>query len=100
LPSTIEQVHRDLNARGLSVVAVNIQESPETVSAWVAAKGITSRVALDDGDVARRYRVAVTPTVVLVDRQGRMVGKALGVKPWASGQGRELLLALLSGPAK
>jgi thioredoxin-related protein len=100
LPSTIEQVHKDLDGRGLTVVAVNIQESLDTVTTWVGAKKVTSRVVLDDGDVARRYRVTVTPTVVLVDRQGRMLAKAHGVRPWAEGQGRELLLALLAAPAR
>ena len=100
MPSTIQQVQRELGERGLTVVAVNIRESPEMVAAWVAARGVTTRVALDDGDVARAYRVTVTPTVVLVDRQGNMRAKAHGIRPWATGQGRELLLALLAAPAK
>jgi thioredoxin-related protein len=93
-------VHKDLDGRGLTVLAVNIQESSEVVRTWVGARKITSRVVLDDGDVARRYRVTVTPTVVLVDRQGRMLAKAHGVRSWTGAQGRELLLALLAAPAR
>jgi thioredoxin-related protein len=98
LPSTIEKIHREFRPRGLSVLAVNLQEPRETITRWMAGRGVTTRVLLDEGEVAARYRVTVTPTVVLVDRRGRLVARAHGARPWADGAGRELLGALLARP--
>ncbi|MBI3029914.1 MAG: TlpA family protein disulfide reductase [Candidatus Rokubacteria bacterium] len=96
MPSTIEQMHKEFGPRGLAVLAVNIQESRGVVAAWVKEKGITSRVLLDiDGSVTAAYRVTATPTVVLVARDGKLVGRAIGTRGWTSDAGRALLEALL-----
>jgi hypothetical protein len=74
---------------------VDIQEPRAKVADWVRTHGTSVPVALDaDGQVARQYEVTVTPTVVLLDRDGTLVGKALGTKPWTSPAGRALLRAL------
>ncbi|MGH7279157.1 MAG: TlpA disulfide reductase family protein [Candidatus Rokuibacteriota bacterium] len=97
LPSTIEQVQREWKDKGLTVLAVNIEEGRETVAGWVKAKALTSTVVLDgDGAVTRAYEVTATPTAFLVGRDGTLVAKALGSKPWADGTGRALF-ALLTG---
>lgn len=97
MPSSIETVHRELSAGGLEVLAIDIQESPEKVAAWVKQKRVTSRVLLDaDGATARAYGVTATPTVFLIGRDGRLVAKAVGMKPWTGEPGRELLRTLLA----
>jgi peroxiredoxin len=95
LPSTIEQVHREWKDRGLVVLAVNIEEGRDTVARWVAEKKTTSTVLLDpDGHVTRAYGVTATPTAFLVSRDGRLIAKALGTKPWMEPTARALLAAL------
>ena len=97
LPSAIETVHRELSDRGLEVVAINMEEPTDKVAAWVREHKLTTRVLLDsDGAVSRAYQITGTPTVFLVGRDGRLVAKAPGTKPWASPKGRELLRALLA----
>jgi alkyl hydroperoxide reductase subunit AhpC len=79
LPSTVEQLHRDLSGRGLSVLAINIQESQSTVAAWAREKSVTIPILLDtDGEVTRRYGVIATPTAFLVDLEGRLLGRTVG----------------------
>jgi peroxiredoxin len=96
LPSTIEQMYRTYKAGGLVVLAVNIAESPEKVKGWAAERKLTMPVILDPpGDISRAYKVTSTPMVYLVGRDGKLVGKALGTKPWMGEQGRALLKALL-----
>jgi peroxiredoxin len=98
LPSAIEQVHREYGDQGLSVWAVNLGEPRGRVEAWTKEKGLTMPVLLDtQGAVARAYRVTGTPTVVLVGRDGRVVGRAVGMRAWAGEQGRALIRALLAG---
>jgi peroxiredoxin len=95
LPSTIEQVQREFKDRGLAVLAINIQESRETVVKWIATKSVTSTVLLDrSGSVTNSYRVTATPTAFLIGRDGKLVARAIGTKPWTSKDGRALLAAL------
>jgi peroxiredoxin len=88
-------VHREFGGRGLAVVAVSIQEPRERVAAWVADHRTTFTVLLDsEGSVTQKYQVTATPTVFIVGRDGRLLGKALGTKPWMSERGRALFTAL------
>jgi AhpC/TSA family protein len=100
LPSTIEQIHRELRGEGLVVLAVNLGEKRDLVAAWVKSRGVTSMVLLDANKEAEKsYQIAYTPTVFLVDRQGRLVGKAIGERQWAGEQGKALLRRLLARPS-
>ena len=82
-----------------TVLAIDIQEDPAKVEAWATANGITSPVLLDrNGAVAAAYRVTATPTVVLIGRDGRMLARATGTRPWDTGPGRALLEAALAAP--
>jgi hypothetical protein len=96
LPSTIEQVHREFKDRGLGVYAVNIEEPRRTVTSWVERSKISVPVLLDPpGEATAAYQVTATPTVYLIGRDGKLVAKALGTKPWTSDQGRALLSHLV-----
>jgi AhpC/TSA family len=100
LPSTVTQLHRELSERGLSVLAINIQESQSTVAGWAREKKIAIPILLDaDGEVTRQYRVIATPTAFLIDREGRLVGRVVGPRDWSSFAGRALITGLLAAPA-
>ena len=83
---------------------VDITEPRDTVAQVVAARGYTARVLLDlDGRATGAYRVSGTPTVYLIGRDGMLLGRAVGPRPWTQPSGRALLAALLgpaSGPAR
>ena len=99
MPSTIEQVHREYQGRGLALYAVNIEEPRGTVAGWVQKTKLGVPVLLDpDGDASAAYRITATPTVFLIDRQGKLVAKGLGTKSWTSPHGRALLQRLLAAP--
>ena len=96
MPSTIERIHREFKDHGLRVVAIDIQESRDKVATWVARHGVSFTVLLDaDGRVAQQYGVTATPTVFVVGRDGRLLGKALGTREWMSPPGRALLQTLV-----
>jgi alkyl hydroperoxide reductase subunit AhpC len=99
LPSTVEQLHRDLSGRGLSVIAINIQEGQSTVAAWTRERRVTIPILLDtDGEVTRQYSVIATPTAFLIDREGRLLGRVVGPRDWASPAGKALMMGLLTAP--
>jgi len=96
LPSTIEKVHQDYKDAGLVVLPVSIEEGRGKVGAWAQKQALTMPLLLDpDGETSGAYRITATPTVFLVGRDGKLVAKALGTKPWTSTPGRALLQLLL-----
>jgi cytochrome c biogenesis protein CcmG/thiol:disulfide interchange protein DsbE len=97
LPSTIQQVHGEYGPRGLTVLAINIEEDGATVARWVAQKKVTFTILLDPTGAANRaWHVTGTPTVFVVGRDGTLVGKAFSTKAWTGPVGRALLRALLA----
>ena len=97
----MEQVHKEFNQKGLTVLAVNMQETHYQVANWVKENKVTSLVLLDsNGAVPRLYGVTGVPTVVLVGRQGEMIGRAFGTRQWTGEKGRGLFEALLAPQAR
>jgi len=95
LPS-IDALQTEFGKDGLTVLLVDIAEPRETVAQVVAARGYTARVLLDpDGRASETYRVTGTPTAYLIGRDGMLLGRAIGPRPWTQRSGRALLAALL-----
>ena len=96
----VQKVYRDLKGKGLEVLLIDFREDPDLVRRTVKERGYTAPVLLDEsGDVTGKlYGVWGPPTVYLVDRQGRLVGRATGPRPWDSPAGRRLIEALLAAP--
>ena len=93
----IEQIHREYKDRGLTIVAIDMEESRDKVLRWMKDKDVSFTIALDrSGSVNRAYQVAATPAVFVVGRDGKMVAKALGTKDWTGPRGRAFLEALLA----
>ena len=87
-------MHRRYGDR-LPIVAISIQESRETVEKWTKGKQLSFTILLDtSGAVTAAYEVTATPTVFVLSREGKLVGKALGNKEWTSERGRALLSRL------
>jgi len=97
LPSTIEQVHQEFKDQGLTVLAINLGEDKDDLVAWAKRRKVTTTILLDpNADVARSYAIAYTPTVFLIDRDGRLVAKSVGVRAWTGDKGRAVLRALIA----
>ena len=97
MPSAIEQIHREYGPRGLVVLAVNMEEPRETVSAWVHARKLTMDVLLDvTGEVNGAWHVTHSPMVFVVGRDGRLIARAIGNRDWTAPDGRALLEALVA----
>ena len=95
MPS-IDGLQADFGKDGLTILLVNIAEPRDTVAQVVAARGYTARVLLDaDGRASEAYQLQATPTVYLIGRDGLLLGRAIGPRPWTQASGRALLAALL-----
>jgi AhpC/TSA family len=97
LPS-VNALHREFRSEGLEVLLIAFRESPDHVRQVVKERGYTSRVLLDaSGDVTGRvYGVFGPPTFYLVDRQGRLVGRAVGRRDFGTPAARSFIRDLLA----
>ena len=71
-------------SQGLEVLLIDFRESPDHVRKVVKDRGYVAPVLLDEsGDVTGRvYGVWGPPTIYLVDRAGRLVGRGVGPRNW------------------
>jgi peroxiredoxin len=86
MPKLIE-THRKFAARGYDMVAVAMRhDDPAEVAAFAARRALPFKVAHDaGGEIAQRFgEVRATPTSFLIDRQGRVLMKAVGEPDWAA----------------
>jgi Redoxin len=100
LPS-INRLHREWESKGVSVILVDIREDRAKVARVVAERSYVAPVVLDrNGDVTDSYGVTATPTTFLIARDGTVVGRAIGPRPWTGPHGSALFDALLAMPAR
>ena len=100
MPS-INQLHQEWASKGITVLLIDIREDRAKVARVVAERGYVATVLLDqDGAVTSAYGVNATPTAFLVARDGTVVGRAIGARPWTGPDARALFLALLGPPAQ
>ena len=86
MPKVLE-AHRKFAPRGYETVAVAVrQDRPERVADFAQRGALPFKVVFDaSGDIAREFdKVRITPTVFVLDRQGRVLMKAVGKPDWAA----------------
>lgn len=96
MPS-LDRHYTELRAEGLELLLVSFREDPALVARTARERGYAGRVLVDrSGEVAGQgYGVWGPPTVYLIDRQGRLVGRAVGSRDWASPAAGRLFRSLL-----
>jgi thiol-disulfide isomerase/thioredoxin len=94
---TMEKLYQDYLARGLEVVAVNLDMRSSTgVETFVKEVGVTFRVALDPSwSTTRAFGVMGLPTTYLIDRTGHVVVREVGQRDWADEVSRTAVERLL-----
>ena len=86
-------MYEEFKRQGLEVLLISFRESADLVKRTVTERGYTAPVLLDaSGDVTGRgYGVFGPPTVYLVDREGRLVGRMIGGGDWRGAAAREVI---------
>jgi peroxiredoxin len=94
----VEKVTSEVKARGVRLIAVNLQESPREVTAALRRLKLDLTVALDrDGSVAEKYGAEAIPQTVVIGRDGKVARLYVGGGPHVEGQLRGALEAVLGG---
>jgi peroxiredoxin len=84
MPS-MERLHRHFDEQDLTVLAVSVDlADTDTVKAFVDEQGYTFSVLHDPhGKIMDWYRVRLIPVTFVIDRSGRVIGKAVGIRDWS-----------------
>lgn len=91
----LSSIAAELGPRGLSVVGV-AADSRERVEAFLRGSPAAFPVLIDQyGSVMRKYGVGLIPVSVIVGRDGRLIGTALGPKDYSGPEAREFFERLL-----
>jgi peroxiredoxin len=94
----MEQLHQTFRSQGLTILAVNLKESPEQVKAFMDKYHLSFTALLDhDGSIFRDYAVTGLPTTYLISREGTLLARGVGGRDWTKAEGKDLIRALLGG---
>ena len=84
MPS-MEKLHQRFKDKDFIMVAINLQESAERVKQFYKKHQLAFTTLLDiTGDVGAALSIRSIPTTYILDRNGRIIGKALGPREWES----------------
>ncbi len=95
----METLYQRFREAGLVILAVSLdQGGAKVVQSFVDKKGLTFPIGIDPtGKAKSLYHVTSLPTTFLIDRDGRIVGKCVGPRDWASEEAFALVESLLGG---
>ncbi len=93
----MEALYQRFKELGLVILAVSLdQGGAKVVQSFVDKKGLTFPIGIDSSGKAKSiYRVTSLPTTFLIDRDGRIIGKCVGPRDWASEDALALVESLL-----
>ena len=90
MPS-MEKLYNEFKGDGLEILAINLGETAPVVKEFMEEYNLSFPVLLDkDNSVARIYGARSIPTTYLIDREGNILGMAVGAREWDSDALREL----------
>lgn len=98
----LEKLQKALHAEPFTVlaVAIDVAQKP-AIEAFVQEHSPSVPVLLDLwGEVSEGYDVRVVPTSILIDGQGRVIGRAEGARTWSSQSMIDALKKLVEAPAQ
>lgn len=75
----VDRVGKRYASRGLHVLGVNVDDTAEVAAAHARKLGVAYPILLDEGTVQRAYGVSRLPSLVVVDREGKIVAMTSGV---------------------
>ena len=78
------------------VIAIDVEESRETVEKLVRGHGLSYANLLDeDGSVGAQYGVRSTPMKFIIDTKGNVIGAALGYREWDDEEMKSVIRKLI-----
>lgn len=93
----MEKLHQKLKKKDFAMVTVNLQEPVSQVKRFFKNFNLTFTSLLDsDGEVGARFRITAIPTTFILDKQGVIIGKAVGPRNWDGEKAFALFVHLIN----
>jgi thiol-disulfide isomerase/thioredoxin len=84
MPS-MEKLYKKFKDKDFTILAIDVQEDANSVKIFREKYKLNFPILLDsDGSVQQFYGVISLPTTYLVDREGNIIGGAIGARDWAN----------------
>ena len=101
MPS-VNALYQEFRGKGFEVRLINFREDPSAVRKAAEERGYKAPILIDQsGDVTgRTYGVWGPPTAYFIDRQGQLLGRIAGPRPWDTAKARAFVQALLDTRAR
>lgn len=81
----LDRIARRYESKGLVVLGVNVDDSPEVARAHAKRQGLSYPIVMDTvRDGSRKYGVERLPSLVVIDREGRVIKYMSGLVDEAS----------------
>lgn len=82
MPS-MEKLHARFKSKNFAMVTINLKESPERVHNFFSTYKLTFTGLLDpNGKITSKMAIRALPTTLIIDKNGKILGMALGSRPW------------------
>lgn len=78
------ELSEQFSGTDLVLLKISIKEKTKAIQKYSEEFHIGFPILLDDGSVANDYGVWSHPSTFLIDRDGMIVGRAIGPRDWAS----------------
>jgi thiol-disulfide isomerase/thioredoxin len=76
----LDRIARKYDGKGLIVVGVNVEDGPDAARSYAQRRGLGYMVGVDPtGEVVERFGVEMIPTLVVIDREGKVVAYVRGI---------------------
>lgn len=93
----VDALHRELQPKGLAVIAVNVDEQQKNAYTFLEKYPHTMTIAFDPkGAVAEAFKLEAMPSTMIVDRSGHIRFSHQGYTEKTIGQFRSEVLQLLA----
>jgi peroxiredoxin len=87
----MEKLHKEFKDRDFVMIAINLQEPAERVKQFFKGHKLTFTALLDtEGRIGAEFAIRAIPTTYILDKEGRIIGKALGPREWDGDQAMAL----------
>lgn len=94
----LDELQRELGGDNFTVLAVNIDKGgPDKARDFLKETGVTDLALYTDppGKLFATLKAVGMPTTLLIDREGREIGRLVGPADWASPEAKRLIEAAI-----
>ncbi len=92
----MEKLFKHFKEDDFAMVTINLRESSQKVTAFFKKHNLTFSALLDsDGRTGTAFGIRSIPTTFILDKQGGLLGKALGPREWGGSQATTLFEKLI-----